>query len=43
MYDSWSNFARTGSTYSYLEYKKMQRHNKKVNSSNSSEGGDMKR
>lgn len=25
MYDSWANFYNTGSTYSYLDYKKSQR------------------
>ncbi len=30
MYDSWANFTRTGSTYSYLDYKKMQQKNSRL-------------
>lgn len=37
MYDSWEKFIRTGSTYSYLEYKENQR--KKENTLNN---GDRK-
>ncbi len=36
MYDSWSSFYNTGSTYSYLDYKKTQRKSREIKTSESS-------
>ncbi len=36
MYDSWSSFYNTGSTYSYLDYKQNQKKSRQIRTSESS-------